>query len=101
VFAQLGLRQAGSTAIDVDTLTATLAQPQPQPQRQPGGLTTLQCLARALAGVVAAAPRVVPIRTAALVDHPDHLGARMRGLSDLRTLIATRGLVNRPVGQEA
>jgi predicted NBD/HSP70 family sugar kinase len=116
VFARLGLRRTGTTAIDVDRLLARLAEP------RSGGLTTLQAVARALSGVVAAAialadpeqvviggswgldprvtaalteclavaPRAVPLRAAIHADHPDHLGARMHGLAELRTMVATR-----------
>jgi predicted NBD/HSP70 family sugar kinase len=112
VFAELGLRRPGSTAIDVARLTKSLEKP-----------NTVRALAHALSGVVAAAialtdpatvvlggpwghdprvmaalnrcveasPRSVPLRPAIHADHADHLGARMRGLADLRTLIATRG----------
>ena len=116
VFAQLGLRRPGTAAIDVDRLQAGLDE------RRSGGLDTLQTLARALSGVIAAAialadpeqvviggpwgrdprvtdalreclaasPRTVPVRTAVLAENPDHLGARMHGLTELRTMIATR-----------
>jgi predicted NBD/HSP70 family sugar kinase len=116
VFSQLGLRRPGTTAIDVDRLKARFDEP------QPGGGDTLQTVARALSGVIAAAialadpeqvvmggswgrdprvtdalrdclatsPRAIPLRTAIHEDHPDHLGARMHGLSELRTMIATR-----------
>ena len=116
VFAQLGLRRPGTTAIDVDRLKARFDE------RQPGGGDTLQAVARALSGVIAAAialadpeevvmggrwgrdprvadalrdclaasPRAVPLRTAIHEDQPDHLGARMHGLAELRNSIATR-----------
>jgi predicted NBD/HSP70 family sugar kinase len=116
VFAQLGLRRTGTTAIEVDHLQASFAH------QQTDGLTTLQTVARALSGVVAAAialadpeqvvlggpwgrdprvtaalteclttaPRAVPLRAAIHADHPDHLGARAQGLAELRTMIATR-----------
>ncbi len=116
VFAQLGLRRPGTAAIDVDRLRARFDE------RQSGGLDTLQTVARALSGVIAAtialadpeqvvlggswgrdprvtdalrgclaaAPRTVPLRTAILADHPDHLGARTHGLTELRRMIATR-----------
>ena len=115
LFAGLGLRRSGTTAIDVDRLVSGLDQ------RQPEGLTTLQTLARALSGVVAAAvaltdpeqvvlggpwgrdprvqdavtaylettPRPVTVRASAQTAPSDHQGARLRGLSELRTSIAT------------
>ena len=115
LFAGLGLRRSGTTAIDVDRLISGLDQ------RQPEGLTTLQTLARALSGVVAAAvaltdpeqvvlggpwgrdprvqdavtaylettPRPVTVRASAQTAPSDHQGARLRGLSELRTSIAT------------
>ena len=49
VFAQLGLRRPGTTAIDVDRLKARFDE------RQPAGVDTLQTVARALSGVIAAA----------------------------------------------
>jgi predicted NBD/HSP70 family sugar kinase len=117
VFAQLGLRRPGTAAIDVDRLQARLDD-----RRSGGGLDTLQTLARALSGVIAAAialadpeqvviggpwgrdprvtdalreclaasPRTVPLRPAVLAEDPDHLGARLHGLTELRTMIATR-----------
>jgi predicted NBD/HSP70 family sugar kinase len=116
VFAQLGLRRPGTTAIDVDLLQARVDE------GRPGGDDTLETVARALSGVVAAAialadpeqvvlggpwgrhprvidalrdclaasPRAVPLRPALHADHPDHLGARIHGLTELRTRIATR-----------
>ena len=51
VFAQLGLRRPGTAAIDVDRLRARFDE------RQSGGLDTLQTVARALSGVIAADDR--------------------------------------------
>jgi predicted NBD/HSP70 family sugar kinase len=111
VFARLGLRRPGTTAVDVDRLTSRLADG-----------PTLRTVAAAVSGVVAAAialadpeqvvvggswgrdprllaamtdslaaaPRAVPLRTAIDAEHPDHLGARTYGLAELRTLIAAR-----------
>lgn len=116
VFARLDVRRPGTAAIDVDRLRARFDE------RQPGGVDTLQTVAHALSGVIAAAialadpeqvimggpwgrdprvtdalraclatsPRAIPLRTAIHEDHPDHVGARMHGLSELRTMIATR-----------
>jgi len=118
VFAELGLRRPGTTAIDVDLLRSRLGR------SRPGGAGVAQALARALAGVVAAAiafadpgavvlggswgtdpglvaalaqclaaaPRAVALRTATHPDRPDHAGARLHALSELRARIAARTL---------
>jgi predicted NBD/HSP70 family sugar kinase len=105
VFAQLGLRQAGSTAIDVQRLLAA-------------GDSTREAIGRAVAGVVAAAvtladpgliivggswgpplltsigaavadlPRAVPVRAAAAAaDRPSFAGARADAVARLRVAI--------------
>ena len=116
VFAAVGLRRPGTTAIDVEQLRASHAQ------RQADGLTTLETIARAVHGVILAAialadpeqvvlggswgrdqllvdaltrrlassPRRIPVRASRLADQPDHAGARTRALSELRTIIASR-----------
>ncbi len=113
VFATLGLRRSGTTAIDVDRLESRLGT-------EPGGVATADVLARALAGVVAAAvafadpelvvlggpwgtnphlttalarsvaaaPRAVRIATSMCIALPDHIGARAHALSGLRNLVA-------------
>lgn len=115
VFAALGLRRDGTTAIDVDLLRASLCL------RGPAGSTILEVLARAVAGVLIAAialadpheiviggswgrdvdmiaalgaqlatsPRSVPVREATVRHSPDEAGARAFALTSLRTLIAT------------
>jgi predicted NBD/HSP70 family sugar kinase len=121
VFGELGLRQADSTAIDVDRLIATATGPEPQ------ALATRQALGQAVSGVLAAVvaladpeliiiggswgshpvildaistatarlPRHVPIRAAGLTAEPSLAGARIEALSRLRSAIvaspASRG----------
>lgn len=116
VFAALGLRKEGSTAIDVDRLRAAY------PDVSPDGATTLEILTGAVRAVLAAAvalvdperivlggtwgqdpemvtslaasvaegPRPVPVVAAAVQASPDWEGARAYGLEELRTSIATR-----------
>ena len=114
VFAQLGLRRAGSTAIDVTTLRDKLAAP--------GGRQLARPLAAAICGVLTAAtalcdpqiivlggawgttqrmigavqrafaqqPRTVPIQAALAADEPSLTGARARAIAKLRTDIISR-----------
>ena len=116
VFGELGLRQAGSTAIDVDRLLATAAGP------QPGAPATRDLIGQAVSGAIAATialadpeliiiggawgghpaildaitactarlPRHVPVRGAELTDNPSLAGARTDALSRLRSDIITR-----------
>ena len=115
VFGQLGLRQADSTAIDVDRLLATAAGPGPR------AATTRHALGQAVGGVlgavvafadpevivvggswgshpvildiisVAAAriPRHVRVRAAELTTEPSLAGVRLEALNRLRSAIVT------------
>ena len=110
VFAELGLRLAGSTAIDVELLRTRIADE---------GNETLRALGAAVAGVLEAAvafadpqcvvlggewgrdarfveelqrcsaalPRRVPVVTAAVTQHPSLTGARAAALDQLRSAI--------------
>lgn len=112
VFARLGLRRQGSTAIDVEQLRTRLAD-------APGGDTTLGALATAVSGVLEAVtaladpevvvvggawgreeafvdelrrrsvglPRPVPVVPAAVRDEPQLSGARASALQQLRELV--------------
>jgi predicted NBD/HSP70 family sugar kinase len=114
VFAQLGLRHAGSTAIDVATVRDQLAAP--------GGRQLARTLAVAICGVLTAAtalcdpqivviggpwgtadrmieaiqrafaqqPRTVPIQPALAADEPSLAGARASAIAKLRTDIISR-----------
>jgi predicted NBD/HSP70 family sugar kinase len=114
VFAQLGLRHAGSTAIDVMTLRDKLTSP--------GGRQLARTLASAICGVLTAAtalcdpqliviggtwgttqrmieaiqrafaqqPRMVPIQPALATDEPSLTGARTSAIAKLRTDIISR-----------
>jgi predicted NBD/HSP70 family sugar kinase len=114
VFAQLGLRLAGSTAIDVMTLRDKLTSP--------GGRQLARTLASAICGVLTAAtalcdpqliviggtwgttqrmieaiqrafahqPRTVPIQPALATDEPSLAGARTSAIAKLRTDIISR-----------
>jgi predicted NBD/HSP70 family sugar kinase len=114
VFAQLGLRHAGSTAIDVITLRDKLTSP--------GGRQLARTLASAICGVLTAAtalcdpqliviggtwgttqrmieatqrafaqqPRTVPIQPALATDEPSLTGARTSAIAKLRTDIISR-----------
>ena len=114
VFAQLGLRRAGSTAIDVTTLRDKLTAP--------GGHQLARPLAAAIGGVLTAAtalcdpqiivlggawgatqrvieavqrafaqqPRTVPIQAALAADEPSLTGARASAIAKLRTDIISR-----------
>jgi predicted NBD/HSP70 family sugar kinase len=114
VFAQLGLRHAGSTAIDVTTVRDQLAAP--------GGRQLARTLAVAICGVLTAAtalcdpqivviggpwgtadrmieaiqrafaqqPRTVPIQPALAADEPSLAGARASAIAKLRTDIISR-----------
>ncbi|HEU5390097.1 MAG TPA: ROK family transcriptional regulator [Streptosporangiaceae bacterium] len=111
VFGQLGLRQPGSTAIDVDRLVAAVTGQAPQ------AAATRHALGQAVGGVLAAVvaltdpqavviggpwgsqpavlrtimtaagrlPRPVPVRGARLAGHPSLAGARTDALTRLRT----------------
>jgi predicted NBD/HSP70 family sugar kinase len=113
VFGQLGLRRAGSTAIDVDRLLATVSGGQPQAD------ATRETLGRAVSGVLAAVvaladpeliviggswgahplildaitaafarlPRHVAVRAATLSAQPSLAGARADALDRLRAAI--------------
>jgi predicted NBD/HSP70 family sugar kinase len=115
VFGELGLRQADSTAIDVDRLLATAAGPGPQ------AATTRHALGQAISGVLAAVvaladpeliiisgswgshpvildiistatarlPRHAPVRAAELTTEPSLAGARLEALNRLRSAIVT------------
>jgi predicted NBD/HSP70 family sugar kinase len=114
VFGELGLRQADSTAIDVDRLLAAAADPGPQ-------TTTRQALGQAVSGVLAAVvaladpeliiiggswgshpvildmistaaarlPRHAPVRAAELTAEPSLAGVRLEALNRLRSAIVT------------
>ena len=114
VFAQLGLRRAGSTAIDVDLLRTRVAE-------APRGDATLPALGAAVCGVLDAAvaladpqvvvvggvwgrddafldelrrrsaqlPRRVPVVPAVVGDQPQLAGARAAALEQLREVIVT------------
>ena len=115
VFARLDLRRSGTTAIDVDRLISGLDQQQPEGLTT---LRTLaSALSGVVAAVVVLTdpeqfvlggpwgrdPRVldavtallettarpVTVRATTQTDPPDHQGARIRGLSELRTNIVT------------
>jgi predicted NBD/HSP70 family sugar kinase len=113
VFSELGLRQAGSTAIDTERLLAAASGPDPQ------AAATRHALGQAVSGVLAAVvaltdpgliiiggswgrdpvvletimagaarlPRAVPVRGAARTDNPSLAGARTDALSRLRAAI--------------
>jgi predicted NBD/HSP70 family sugar kinase len=113
VFADLGLRQAGSTAIDVDRLLSVATGPGPEAE------AVREVLAGAISGVLAALvaladpglviiggswgrhhviidaisaafarlPRHVPVRAAELTDQPSLAGARSDALGRLRATI--------------
>jgi predicted NBD/HSP70 family sugar kinase len=114
VFGQLGLRQAGSTAIDVDRLLATAAGSASQ------AATTRHALGQAISGIVAAAvaladpeliiggswgshpvildvistatarlPRHAPVRAAWLTTEPSLAGVRHDARNRLRSAILT------------
>lgn len=119
VFAALGLRRPGSTAIDVEALRARVATPE--------GATVLTVLARAVGGVLAAVvaladpafvvvagswgadpavldaltaelrrlPRPVAVRPPSVTDEPSLTGARADAVARLRTMI-TAGSGPRP-----
>jgi predicted NBD/HSP70 family sugar kinase len=115
VFAELGLRQAGGTAIDVDRLLAAVAGPDAQTA------ATRRALGPAIGGVLAAVvaladpeliiiggpwgshpvildlisaatarlPRHAPVRSAELTTQPSLAGARREALNRLRSAIIT------------
>jgi predicted NBD/HSP70 family sugar kinase len=84
VFQELGLRQAGTTAIDVAALVA-LSDPEVVILGgawggHPAVIDTVRARFRR-------SPRHVPIRPAAVTGEPALCGARRRALGDLRTAI--------------
>jgi predicted NBD/HSP70 family sugar kinase len=115
VFDALGLRRAGSTAVDVDTLRAVVGQADGR------GRDLLATLSTAICGVLAAVvafadpalivtggtwgaeaavldaitaefgrfPRHVPVRAARLRDEPSLVGARNHALQELRAAITS------------
>lgn len=115
VFGELGLRQAGATAIDVDRLLAVAAGPGAQ------AAATRRVLGQAIGGVLAAVvaladpeliiiggpwgshpvildlisaataglPRHAPVRAAELTTEPSLAGARLEALNRLRSAIVT------------
>jgi len=113
VFAELGLRQAGSTAIDADRLLslATGLDPRAIGRRHAlgqaigGVLAAIVALAdprlviiggswgrhpvvmEAISAAFARLPRHVPVRAAGLTDHPSLAGARSDAVGQLRSAI--------------
>lgn len=109
VFGELGLRQPGSTAIDVARLRAAAAADQevrtalghavagvlaavvaladPQVVVLGGEWGTDPAVVEAIAAAAAALPRTVPVRTAALTAEPALAGARLDALDRLRRAI--------------
>jgi predicted NBD/HSP70 family sugar kinase len=113
VFADLGLRQAGSTAIDVDRLLSVATGPGPEAEAArevlagaiSGVLAALVALADpglviiggswgrhhviidAISAAFARLPRHVPVRAAELTDQPSLAGARSNALGRLRAAI--------------
>ncbi|MGG5258932.1 ROK family transcriptional regulator [Phycicoccus avicenniae] len=119
VFAELGLRQEGSTAIEVEATVSAIAEA--PGADDPSG--TLGHLAGAIGGVLAAMialldpeeiilggavgsdprlfaateaaframPRHVPLRRATIVDQPSLTGVRQDALARLRTWVSTGG----------
>ena len=111
VFGQLGLRQPGSTAIDVDRLVAAVAGQAPEAaavrhalgQAVGGVLAAIVALSdpravviggpwgsqpavlRAIVTAAGRLPRPVPVRGARLTGHPSLAGARTDALTRLRT----------------
>ena len=117
VFAELGLRQGASTAVDVDAVQALLDAA--QSGHAPTAVRAIDTLADAVAGVLLAAiaftdpqliiiggpwgrlpgfldtlvaraqhwPRPIHITTSALAEHPDMLGARAAAVESLRAAI--------------
>lgn len=113
VFAELGLRRAGSTAIDVDRLLSLATGPDPQAigrrralgQAIGGVLAAIVALAdprlviiggswgrhpvvmEAISAAFARLPRHVPVRAAELTDQPSLAGARGDAVGRLRSAI--------------
>jgi predicted NBD/HSP70 family sugar kinase len=110
VFAELGLRGEGSTAVDVEALLAGLRDRvgtlvRPLAQATGGVIAALVALAdprvvvlggawgaepvlvAAVRDVVAAMPRPVPVRAAGVTTEPSLGGARARALIDLRAAV--------------
>jgi predicted NBD/HSP70 family sugar kinase len=111
VFGELGLRRAGSTAVDVDRLLTSAAGPEPAAavtrralgQAVGGALAAIVALTdpelviiggswgghpavlRAIAAGTARLPWPVPVRGAELTDNPSLTGARIDALSRLRS----------------
>jgi predicted NBD/HSP70 family sugar kinase len=122
VFGDLGLRRAGSTAIDVDRLLSVATGQDPQ------AAGTRQALGQAISGVLAAIvaladpglviiggswgrhpvvmeaissafaglPRHVPVRAAGLTDQPSLAGARSDAVRRLRSAIVAAAHPSRP-----
>jgi predicted NBD/HSP70 family sugar kinase len=123
VFSELGLRQAGSTAIDVGRLLAAATSPEPQAagirhtlgQAVSGVLAAVMALTDpeliiiggswgsspvildTIAAGTARLPRAVPVRGAELTDNPSLAGARIDALSRLRSDIIAAPRPNRQV----
>jgi predicted NBD/HSP70 family sugar kinase len=121
IFSELGLRRAGSTAIDVERLLAAATRPEPR------AAVTRHALGQAVGGVLAAVialtdpeliiiggswgsrplileaitastarlPRAVPVRGAELTGNPSLAGARIDALSRLRSDIIAAPRPNR------
>jgi predicted NBD/HSP70 family sugar kinase len=108
IFGELGLRRAGSTAIDVDRLLGSdrrhreviaaavsgviaaviaLADPQKVVLGGPWGPALLDDIRAAVAGM----PRRVPIHAAQVSDQPVLAGVRGEALSRLRALVTAAG----------
>ncbi|MDA0183693.1 ROK family transcriptional regulator [Solirubrobacter phytolaccae] len=103
VFAALGLRRAGTTAIDVPKLLAGLESHAALARALAGVLSAVVALVNpravrvggpwgaailpALADVVAATPRAVPIEPATVTDEPALTAARASALEQLRDAI--------------
>jgi predicted NBD/HSP70 family sugar kinase len=120
VFGALGLRRAGSTAIDVDRLLAAATGPRAAATRQALGQAVSGVLAAvialtdaeviviggswgthpgilgAIAAAVAGLPRSVPVRAASLRTEPSLTGARIDALSRLRSGIIAAAARPRP-----
>lgn len=110
VFAALGLRRAGSAAIDVPALLRAGAEPRAAVAKALAGVLAAavaltdpavvlvggpwgQAVLDALAGELAAAPRRVPVRAAAVDAEPSLSGARDDALRALRDAIVARSSV--------
>ena len=122
VFGALGLRQPGSTAIDVRRLLAAATGPEPQAagtrralgRALSGVLTAITALADpeliivggpwgshpaildAITAAAAALPQQISVRAAELTTEPSMAGARADALSRLRSSIITAASHERP-----